>query len=295
VRILSLLPAATEMVYLLGLEESLVGVTHECDYPAAAKSKPRVSFSTLPPDATPAEIDRLVSESATRGAPTGLDLQLIGELAPDLVLTQDLCAVCAVPAGHLRAAIETLGIQAEVVSLDPSSLEEVLHDLVRLGSATGTEERARELASELRQQLEAVSQAVAGKDRPRTLALEWCDPPYNAGHWVPQMIALAGGEPLLAAPGVPSTRLGWEEIAAVQAEVVVFMPCGYELADAVAQAKELLTRPELQPCNHIYAAGANSYYSRPGPRLVAGTEALASILHPETMIEAVPGSLSKLA
>lgn len=295
VRIISLLPSATEIVYLLGLGESLVGVTHECDWPPEARTKRCVSYSNIPPAATPAEIDRLVDASTSGGSPThGLDDEAIRSLSPDLVLTQDLCEVCAVPAGHLRAALDVLGINAEVISLDPASLEDVLAGIVTVGKATGTEARAEEVVDGLRERLDRVRRAVAGKGRPRTLALEWGDPPYNAGHWVPEMIDVAGGEPLAASVGTPSTRITWEEVADTHPEVVVFMPCGYDLQGAVAQAPELLEQPAVAGASAIYAAGANEYYSRPGPRLVEGVEALAWALHHPDGIDAAPGTLAKL-
>ena len=294
-RIVSLLPSATEIVYLLGLGDQLVGVTHECDWPVDARSKRRVSYSNLPRDALPAEIDRLVSESMDGGPPThGLDHEAIRELAPDLVLTQDLCAVCAVPAGHLRSALDLLGIDAEVISLDPSSLEEVLGDILTIGKATGTEQRAVEIVDDLHRRLGQVRDGVEGATRPRTFALEWGDPPYNAGHWVPEMIELAGGEALIASRGVPSVRVTWEEVAEAGPEVVVFMPCGYDLEAASTEAVGLLERPEMAGARAFYAVAANSFFSRPGPRLVDGVEALASVLHPECGSPAMPDAIARL-
>lgn len=295
VRIVSLLPSATEVVYLLGLDEFLVGVTHECDWPPDARSKRQVSYSRIPHDATPSEIDRLVNESVSGGAPThGLDHDAIRELAPDLVLTQDLCAVCAVPAGHLRAALDLLGISAEVVSLDPSSLDDVLGDVLAIGKATERESRAEEIAERLRERLARVRELVADRKRQRTFALEWGDPPFNAGHWVPEMIELAGGDALLASRGVPSVRVTWDEIARAQPETVVFMPCGYDLDGAMAQIPQLLQRPEIAGTRAVFAAGANGYYSRPGPRLVDGVEALAWAFHGEIGVTAAPGTLARV-
>jgi iron complex transport system substrate-binding protein len=281
-RIVSLLPSATEMVYALGLEEHLVGVTHECDWPPEARTVPVVSHSTLPPGAEPVEIDRLVSESADGGPPIyRLDTATIGALRPDIVLTQDLCAVCAVPRGHVDAALDVLGCRADVVSLDPRSLADVLDAIRRVAKVAGVEARAEEIVDRLRQRLERVTRAVAGLDRPRVFALEWGDPPFNGGHWVPEMIDIANGEPLLASPGRPSTRLTWEEIAAARPQVVVFMPCGYDLGTAAGEARRtLLGRPELAGASTLLAVDANAYFSRPGPRLVDGVEILASALHP---------------
>jgi iron complex transport system substrate-binding protein len=293
-RILSLLPSATEIVYALGLEDDLVGVTHECDWPPAARAKRSVSFSSLPPAAEPAEVDRLVSASINGGEPIyRLDNDAVRELRPDLVLTQDLCAVCAVPSGHVNDALELLGCRAEVLSMDPSSLGEVLDCVLRVGAVTGTESTATSLVDGLRARLRAVSDGVAGKERPRTFALEWSDPPFNGGHWVPEMIELAGGEPVLASRGTPSVRVSWDQIVSASPQVVVFMPCGYDLDGAVAEAGSLLDRPEISDAA-FFAVDASSYFSRPGPRLVDGVEILASALHPEMMPESPAGTVRRL-
>lgn len=279
-RIVSLLPSATEIVYALGIEDDLVGVTHECDWPPQARSKQVVSVSALPPGATPAEVDELVSTSLAGGDPIyRLDEVAVRDLRPDIVLTQDLCAVCAVPSGHVNEALDVLGCRAEVVSLDPSTLDHVIECLVTVGKATGTQEHAERVAEELRRRLRAVQDAVPDEPRPRTFALEWSDPPFNGGHWVPSMIDLAGGDPVLGSAGTPSVRVRWEDIAAAAPEVVVFMPCGYDLDQAAAEGQALLDRPELEAAA-IYAVDASSYFSRPGPRLVDGVEILASVLHP---------------
>jgi iron complex transport system substrate-binding protein len=293
-RILSLLPSATEIVYALGLEDDLVGVTHECDWPPAARAKRSVSFSSLPPAAEPAEVDRLVSASIDGGEPIyRLDNDAVRELRPDLVLTQDLCAVCAVPSGHVNDALELLGCRAEVLSMDPSSLGEVLDCVLRVGTVTGTERTATDLVDGLRARLRAVSDAVAGSERPRTFALEWSDPPFNGGHWVPEMIELAGGEPVLASPGTPSVRVSWDQIVSASPQVVVFMPCGYDLDGAIAEAGALLDRPEISDAA-FFAVDASSYFSRPGPRLVDGVEILASALHPGIAPESPAGTVRRL-
>lgn len=281
-RIVSLLPSATEIVYSLGLADDLVGVTHECDFPEQAKQKPIVSVSALPPAADPVEVDRLVSASIDGGDPIyRLDSVAIRELAPDLVLTQDLCAVCAVPSGHVHEALDVLGWEAEVLSLDPGSIDEVLDSVLQVGRATGTEERAAQIVTGLRERLRRVTDAVSGAPRPRTFALEWPDPPFNGGHWVPEMIETAGGDAVLGCPGTPSIRVSWEEIAEAAPEIVVFMPCGYNAEQAAAEAKPLLDRPEFAAVSAFYAVDANAYYSRPGPRLVDGIELFAATLHPD--------------
>jgi iron complex transport system substrate-binding protein len=293
-RILSLLPSATEIVYALGLEDDLVGVTHECDWPPAARAKRPVSFSALPPTAQPAEVDRLVSASIDGGEPIyRLDNEAVRELRPDLVLTQDLCAVCAVPSGHVNDALELLGCHAEVVSMDPSSLGEVLDCILNVGAVTGTEKAATSFVDGLRRRVRAVADSVAGEPRPRTFALEWSDPPFNGGHWVPEMIDIAGGEPVLTSKGTPSVRVTWEQIASAAPEVVVFMPCGYDLEGAVVEATPLLARSEIAGAS-LFAVDASAYFSRPGPRLVDGVEALASALHPGAVPESAPGTIRRL-
>jgi iron complex transport system substrate-binding protein len=280
-RIVSLLPSATEIVYALGLEEDLVGVTHECDWPAAARLKPIVSVSALPAASTPAEVDRLVSASLGDGEPIyRLDEVAMRDLQPDLVLSQDLCAVCAVPSGKVNEALERLGCQAQVLSMDPSSLSEVFGCVIELGRVTGLESVARDLVDRLAGRLTCVEQAVEGLQRPRTFALEWSDPPFNGGHWVPEMIETAGGEPVLANRGTDSVRVTWKQIEEASADVIVFMPCGYGLDQAAVEAEGLLNRTELRSADAIYAVDANAYFSRPGPRLVEAVEALAATLHP---------------
>jgi iron complex transport system substrate-binding protein len=293
-RIVSLLPSATEIVYALGLAGDLVGVTHECDWPPEARDKRVVSHSALPSGAQPAEIDRLVSASVGEGEPIyRLDDEEIRALRPDLVLSQDLCAVCAVPSGHVQAALDVLGCQAEVVSLDPSSLDDVLDCIMQVAKATGTEAKGQALTDGLRRRLGAVRAATAGLDRPGTFALEWGDPPFNGGHWVPEMIEMAGGQPLLASEGTPSVRMTWEEIAQAGPEVVVFMPCGYDLDAATEEGRGLLERSELAG-SRLFAVDASAYFSRPGPRLVDGVEILASALHPDEVPPPPARALARL-
>jgi iron complex transport system substrate-binding protein len=296
VRIVSLLPSATEIVFALGLGDSLVGVTHECDWPPAARDKPTVSLNALPEALTPSQVDRLVTDSLSGGEPIyRLDDVAVRELRPDLVLSQDLCAVCAVPSGHVNEALAVLGCTAEVLSLDPGSLEEVLDCVEAVGRATGAESVADDVRRGLRQRLETVAAAVESVDPPRTFALEWSDPPFNGGHWVPEMIERAGGEPILGCPGTPSVRVSWGQIAEAAPEVVVFMPCGYDLERAAAEAGDtLLDRPEFVGVDRFFAVDANAYFSRPGPRLVDGVENLAAALHPESIGTADPQIIRRL-
>ena len=295
-RILSLLPSATEIVYALGLEDDLVGVTHECDWPPPARSKRAVTSSSLPEASEPQEVDRLVAASVVSGDPIyGLDTAAVRELRPDVVLSQDLCAVCAVPSGYVNDALEVLGCQAEVVSLDPGSIDEVLGCVLRIGEVTGTSARAEALVGDLRNRLGAVEDAVRSADRPRTFALEWSDPPFNAGHWVPQMIETAGGEPVLGSPGEPSKRVTWDEIALSAPEIVVFMPCGYDLRASAAEATTRLTpKEELAGVRALFAVDASSYFSRPGPRIVDGVEILAHALHPTAVPDCPLGTLQRI-
>jgi len=294
-RIVSLLPSATEIVYALNLGEDLVGVTHECDWPPEARGKRLVSHSALPAGASPAEVDRLVSQSLEGGKPIyRLDHEAIRELRPDIVITQDLCAVCAVPSGHVHEALDLLGCPAQVVSLDPSSLDEVLDCVLQVGTVSGTLPEAQAFVGQLRRRLELVKQSVAGLQRPRTFALEWGDPPFNGGHWVPEMIEAAGGESLLGSHGTPSVRITWEAIAAAAPEVVVFMPCGYNLDGAIEEGKTLKKRPELAEVQQFFAADASAFFSRPGPRLIDGVELLAAALHPGAIGSYPLGGIARL-
>jgi iron complex transport system substrate-binding protein len=255
-----------------------------------------VSRSALPAAAEPAEIDRLVSASIGSGQPLyRLDTDAIRDLRPDLVLSQDLCAVCAVPSGQVNQALDVLGCQAEVISLDPSSLDEVLDGVLRVGKAAGVQERAEEVVAGLRERLASVRAAVEGLERPRVFALEWGDPPFNGGHWIPEMLQVAGAEAVLACPGAPSVRVTWAQIAAAAPQVVVYMPCGYDLQAAVEEAnRTLLARPELAGAEAIIAVDASAYCSRPGPRLVDGVEILAAVLHPERLPPPPAGTAVRL-
>lgn len=284
VRIVSLLPSATEIVYALGLDDDLVGVTHECDWPPAARTKRIVSTSALAPGTSPSEIDRAVSASLGEGDPIyRLDDDAVRELRPDLVLTQDLCAVCAVPSGHVTAALDVLGHPAHVLSLDPNSLDDVIDGVMQVGRVTETVRRAATIVEDLQRRLARVRETTAGLARPSTFALEWSDPPFNGGHWVPEMIEAAGGEPVLSSRGVPSVRVTWEDIADAAPDVVAFMPCGYGLEEAAAEGAGLLGRSEIGPATRVFAFDASAYFSRPGPRLVDGVEILASALHPDVV------------
>ena len=294
-RIVSLLPSATEIVYALGLGDDLAGVTSSCDYPAAAATKTVVSRAVIEDEGlTPAELDRLVSRYAAGGQSVyGLDAEAIGRIDPDVILTQDLCRVCAVPSGQVDEALDRLGCHADVVSLDPSSLEEVLDGIELVGRATGTADRAAELVAALRDRIGVVRAATRGRPPVPTACLEWLDPPFTGGHWVPEMVDAAGGISLLSGRGERSRRATWDEVVAAGPEVIVAMPCGYGIDQAAAEARPLLDEPSLAGVG-LVAADADGLFSRPGPRLVEGLEALAWALHPEAVPEPAPGAVVRL-
>jgi iron complex transport system substrate-binding protein len=281
-RIVSLLPSATEIVYALGLGDQLCGVSFECDYPEAARSVPIISGTALLTDGSLSarEIDAKVSTLVADGSSIyTLDADRLRAIDPDLILAQDLCQVCAVPSGAVEEALEVIGCHAAVVSLDPNRLDDVIEGIGAVGEVTGTSKRATALIDDLHRRLDLVRAGVASRPRPRVLVLEWPDPPFNAGHWVPDMVVAAGGDPVLATPGQRSRRITWEEIAAERVDVTVFSPCGLDLEDAVAQAPTLLSRSEARGLGVVFAVDANAHFSRPGPRVVDGVELLAVLLH----------------
>ncbi len=281
-RIASLVPSATEMLFALGLGGDVVAVTHECDHPAAARELPHLTATVLPEGLDAGEIDAAVKSIVGAGrALYSLDEERLAELAPDLIVTQAVCDVCAVSYEDVVAVAARLPGPPRVVQQDPSSLGEVLEDVTRLGAAAGIEQRARELRGELEGRLAAVRAAVAGAAVPRVLALEWLDPPFVGGHWIPEMIAIAGGEDVAGAAGEKSPEVTWEALATLDPDVVVAMPCGWYLEDSRAQAERHRERIEQLGPERVFAVDAASSYSRPGPRLVDGTELLAHLLHPE--------------
>jgi iron complex transport system substrate-binding protein len=284
VRIVSLLPSATEIVFALGLGDDLCGVTFECDFPAEARAKPVVSGTRLDvgESASAADIDAAVRTTVSDGESIyTLDAARIRELQPDLILAQDLCRVCAVPSSAVDDALAVLGCEAAVLSLDPSSLDDVIACVGQVGAATDTTVRAGALMTALRARVDRVRTLVAPRPRRCVLALEWSDPPFSGGHWVPDMVAAAGGIALLGAAGEPSRPLEWDTIAGTAADVVVFMPCGYDLDRAVREGEPLAARPELRAAAEVWAVHGDAYFSRPGPRLVDGVEILAALLHPD--------------
>jgi len=284
VRIASLVPSATEALYALGLGDSVVAVTHECDHPDAVRALPRLTSSVIEDGLAPAEADARVREVTARGDSLyGLDEARLAAVEPDLIVTQALCAVCAVSFDDVRAVAARLPSAPAVISLDPATLEEVLDDLLRLGEATGDAARAERLRGALAARLDAVAEAVAGASRPRVAALEWLDPVYAGGHWVPEMVALAGGDDVLGRRGRKSRVVGWDEVAAAAPEVVVVMPCGLYAAEAAGQARAHADRLRSLGAELVVAVDAAASFSRPGPRLVDGIELLAHLLHPDAV------------
>jgi iron complex transport system substrate-binding protein len=280
VRLVSLLPSATEIVYALGLGEELVGVTFECDEPASARTEKTVVVGGRDTRGmTPGEIDTYVrTQLAAGGDLYTLHAEALAELRPDLILTQDLCRVCALPSGHVEDALDYLGCRAEVLSLDPHSLDEVLDSIVAVGERTGAADRAERLVGELRARLAHTAARVAGRRRPRVAVVEWVDPPFTAGHWVPDLVTAAGGLPVARQPGGRSVETTWPAVAAAAPEHVVVAPCGFHLPGAIEQARQVAG---MLPGTAVWAIDADGIVVRPGPRLVDGVEAIASVLHPD--------------
>ncbi len=280
-RIVSLLPSTTEILFDLGAGEDVVGVTFECDTPAEARTRTVVSTSALPEGLSPAEIDAYVVAAVARGDDLyRLSADALRDLDPELVVTQDLCAVCAVDVATVDEALVHLGCQAEVLTVDPHNLGDVLDSVLLLGTATGREAAADELVASLLLRLDAVFNAVAGRPRPRVAVLEWIDPPYAPGHWIPEMVDHAGGECVLGRAGEKSVRVTWDDVAAARPDVVVVAPCGYDRAGAQLQADRLVADGLLPDGVSVHAVDADGMWARPGPRLVDGIEELARLLHP---------------
>jgi len=292
-RVASLLPSATEMVHFAGAGDALVGVTHECDYPEGVEKLPRLTSSKIDQDMTSAEIDAAVDKHMTdTGSLYALDAALLEELAPDLVITQGLCDVCAVSTGLVERAVAGLKSEPEVLTLNPTSLRDVFEDSIRIGEALGRGSETREKVSAVEARLARVRDAVAGLPRPRVGCIEWLDPPFSAGHWVPEMVGIAGGEEVFAWPGEVSGRLTWDAVFDVAPEVLVLMPCGFDASRAAGEAGRVLPSlpgwDELPAVRNgrVWVVDANSYFSRPAPRLVEGVEILGRVLHPDAFADA---------
>jgi iron complex transport system substrate-binding protein len=278
VRICSLLPSATEIVADLGLIDSLVGVSEECAWPAEVRSKPRVTGAKVDSaNLSSAEIDALVKASVGDGNSLyTVDAQLMDELRPDILITQDLCTVCAVSSGDLASACP---VGAEIISLDPGTLGEVAETVTLLGERLGAEDEARRIVDEMQHKIESVRAATAGLPRKRVFVAEWIDPPYCAGHWVPEMVEAAGGEEVMGVHAKPSFATTWDDVMAREPEIVVVAPCGFLADEAAARAAALRL-----PCR-LVAVDADSYFSRPAPRLADGVVQLGHLLHPDAVAD----------
>jgi iron complex transport system substrate-binding protein len=278
-RLVSLLPSATEIVYALGLGDELVGVTFECDEPASARVEKAVVVGGRDTRGmSPVEIDEYVKGRLAAGGDLyTLHADALAGLDPELIITQDLCRVCALPSGQVSEALDYLGCRADVLSLDPYTLDEVLGTFLAVGARAGVPERANDLVLGLRARLARVATAVVGRPRPRVAVVEWVDPPFPAGHWVPDLVTAAGGVPVAARPGARSVQTTWDEFRAAAPEVVLVSPCGFHLDGAVAQAEAVAP---LFPDAAVWAIDGDGLIVRPGPRLIDGVETLAAILHP---------------
>lgn len=306
-RIVSLLPSATEIACALGLADSLVGITHECDYPPEIRSKPVVVRNVLPIERmSQSEIDRAVAERMHEGQSLyQIDEELLRTLAPDLILTQNLCQVCAPSGNEVSQVIKTLGRTPEILWLTPQSLSEIFDNVRDLGAATGRTAEAEQLIANCEgrlAQLSARLERVA--ERPRVFCMEWLDPVFASGHWVPELVKLAGGVDVLGSERGESVRVTWDEVVAAAPEVVVIMPCGFNLEQTMKQIWSVFGFGRSEAARHffelpavrngrVYAVDANSYFARPGPRVVEGAELLARLIHPDIFAgEPVPGEFS---
>jgi iron complex transport system substrate-binding protein len=303
-RIVSLIPSATEILFALGLGDQICGVSHECDFPAAARSKRVVVHPRIPDGLAAGEIERRVREYVSRGESLYVvDAAALAEIDPDLIITQDLCHVCAATPDDLAAALNGLTRMPRILTLDPQSLDDVYEDIHRVAEAAGRASEAARVIASLRGRVAAVENAVEGRARPRVLCLEWLDPPYPGGHWVPQMVEHAGGIDVLGKVRVPSVPVAWEAVLATQPDVVFIMPCGYGAEKAASEyavaplPKAWSDIPAVRS-GKVFCVDGSSYYSRSGPRLVDGIEILAALIHPESAdkIAAAPaGAIAPLA
>jgi iron complex transport system substrate-binding protein len=293
-RIVSLVPSATETLFALGLGEQVTAVTHECDFPADALNLPKVTRDVIGSGLAPAEIDRVVRELTEQGRSIyELDEAGLRALRPDLIVTQALCSVCAVSVDDVRAIAERMETVPAIVSLDPHTLGEVLGDVRTLAQATGTKDAGVELVQDAAARIDRVRVAVKDAPRKRVAMLEWLDPVFVGGHWVPQLIEYAGGVDLLGLSGEPSETRSWEQVAASEPEVVIVAPCGYDVERGLTEARAYAAQLEALGAERIVIADASAWFSRPGPRLVEGLEWLGHALHPDLLPEP-PGGVTRL-
>ena len=278
-RIVSLLPSTTEILFALGVGEDVVGVTFECDHPAEARSRRVVSGTTMPEGLDPAGIDTWVAAATAAGEDLyTLDAGALADLDPDLVLTQDLCAVCAIDVDTVDEALAHLGCRAQVVSFDPHTLVEIAESIRAIGRAVGREQRAVELAAPVEALGRGRADSAVFGPRARVAVLEWTDPPYAPGHWIPEMVEAAGAECVLGTAGARSVRTTWDEVAAARPDLVVVAPCGFDREGAREQERALLEAGVLPPGVPTYAVDANGHWARPGPRVVEGVADLRTAL-----------------
>lgn len=282
-RIVSLLPAATEILWFCGLGDHVVGVTYECAEPAIAAALPHVTDTIIPLGATPPEIDAIIRQAVEGGQELYvLHRELLQQLDPTLIISQDLCRVCALPGATLEEAVESLGCSAEVLQFNPMTLDDVLAGIEVIGASGGASELAAQKVEGLRARLDSVESSHAETEAPKVLLLEWTDPPFGPGHWIPDQITAAGGNPVLANPGGRSSALQWDEVASCEAEVLLVAPCGFDGEAAQQQLADVLARPELAKLPAIrngrcHALDGDALIVRPGPRLVDGVELMASL------------------
>jgi iron complex transport system substrate-binding protein len=294
-RICSLLPAATEILFALGLGDDVVAVSHECDYPPAALSKPRMTSSSVDPDLMSSrEIDELVAKTLTQAGSTyHIDMHVLRTTQPDVIITQELCAVCAVEGTEVRRAAAQLNPPSRILTLEPTRVADVVGCIRAVGEEVGASDRAEVLAEALAARIEVVRVATADLARPRVFCLEWLDPPWVAGHWMPEVVQIAGGSDVLGPAGEPSRRVSWAEVAAAAPDAVILMPCGFGVERTIAELPVLWTIPEIRRIpafvrGEVYAVDGSSYFNRPGPRIVDGIELLAAIFHPELFSRVLP-------
>jgi iron complex transport system substrate-binding protein len=294
-RIVSLLPSATEIVYALGLGDELVGVSHECDYPSDAKTKPIVSTSSLSPALRSDQVHRSVSEHHhSSHSLYNIDEPLLRKVNPDVILTQELCSVCAVPVSQVREATRILAGPCRIVSLEPNNLQQILDTILAVGEVAGRNAEAHALVAELENRIARVAfTASTAPTRPRVFCMEWMDPPMAGGHWMPEMVRLAGGVDNLGEDGKPSTVIAWQRVVEYAPEIVVIMPCGYKIPRSLAEVDQLAARegwydlPAVRE-SRVYIVDSPAYFSRPGPRIVQGLEILAEIIHPGLFSGLIP-------
>ena len=286
-RIATLLPSATEICCALGLADEIVAVTHECDYPPEIRGRPVVVQPIVDSSRSSREINTQVDAAAGRGESLyRIDTETLAAVRPDLVITQDLCHVCALPSMDVDAIAGSLRGTPRILRLHPHTLGDILEEIIEVGVATGREPAARQVAARLRERIALVEAAVRDLPRPRVFCMEWLDPPFCGGHWMPELVGLAGGREVLGQPSRPSVRVGWAEIIGAVPEIIVLTLCGFDVPRTLREVRRIETSPEWQAlgavrAGQLYATDAGSFFSRSGPRIVDGLEILAAILHPE--------------